>query len=87
MKTDKLKRILALAGVVLLVGMYISTLVLAVMNNKSFVNLFVLSVVCTIAVPIIIHLFLMLNNARKGKSVMDETYSYRDSSDEKNSDK
>lgn len=83
MKTDKLKRILALAGVVLLVGMYISTLVLAVMNNKSFVNLFVLSVVCTIAVPIIIHLFLMLNNARKGKSVMDETYSYRDSSDEK----
>ena len=73
-----LKRILALSGVILLVGMYAATLVLAVMNNKNFMNLFIASVFCTIAVPIIIHLFLMLNNARKGKSIMDETYSYRE---------
>lgn len=83
MNSKQLKRILALIGVIILVGMYVATLVLAVMNNKHFMNLFMLAVVCTIAIPIIIHLFLMLNNARNGKSIMDETYSYREDKDNK----
>ncbi|MCR5488190.1 MAG: hypothetical protein K6F35_11830 [Lachnospiraceae bacterium] len=74
----KAKRILALAGVLLLLGLYISTLVLAVIGSELFSRLFLLSIVSTIAVPIILHLFLMLNNARHGRSVMDETYSYRE---------
>ncbi len=77
----KAKRILALLGVILLIGMYLTTLILALLNNPHFMNLFVLSILCTIAVPVIIHLFLMMNNARHGKNVMDETYSYRDKKD------
>ena len=74
----KLKRILALAGVIILVGMYLSALILAVMGSSRSMNLFVLSLACTIAIPVMIHLFMMLNNARHGKNIMDETYSYRE---------
>ena len=78
----KAKRIAALTGVILLAGMYLLTLILAVLGNENTVNLFIASVACTIMVPIMIHLFLMLLNARKGKNVMDETYSYKEKSDE-----
>ncbi len=72
------KRIAALIGVIVLFLMYASTLVLAIIGNENTINLFMASIACTIMVPIIIHLFLMLLNARKGKNVMDETYSYKE---------
>ena len=76
------KRIAALIAVILLAGMYLLTLVLAVLGNENTLNLFIASVACTVMVPIIIHLFMMLLNARKGKNVMDETYSYKEKDDE-----
>ncbi len=76
------KRIAALIGVILLAGMYLLTLVLAILGNENTLNIFIASIVCTIMVPVMIHLFLMLLNARKGKNVMDETYSYREKTDE-----
>ncbi len=78
-----LRRVLALIGVILLVGLYLSTLILALIGNPAFSRLFLAAVLSTIAVPVILHLFLMLNNARKGKSVMDETYSYREKEENK----
>ncbi len=77
-----MKRILALLGVLLLAALYIAALVLAVMNHPDSGRMFLAAVVSTIAVPILIHLFLMLENVRKGKSFMDETYSYREKKDE-----
>lgn len=76
------KRILALIGVILIAGMYIATLILALIGSSSTLNLFLLSILLTIMVPLIIHLFLMMLNARNGKSVMDETYSYREKKDD-----
>lgn len=74
----KIKRILALAGVILIAGMYISTLVLAIMGSEKTMPLFLLSILCTIMVPLIIHLFMMLKNARRGRNVMDEPYPYKE---------
>ena len=71
------KRIAALMGVILLFLMYALTLVFALMGSENTVKFFMISLVSTIMVPIIIHLFLMMLNARKGKNVMDETYSYK----------
>ena len=76
------KRILALIGVILIAGMYIATLILALIGSSNTMNLFLLSILLTIMVPLIIHLFLMMLNARNGKSVMDETYSYREKKDD-----
>ncbi len=77
------KRILAMAGVILIVGLYIATLILAVMGSEKTMHLFLLSLLLTIMVPVVIHLFLMLKNVREGKSFLAETYDYREKKDEK----
>ncbi len=72
------KRILAIAGIVILVLLYLLTFILAIMNHPDTGRLLMASIVCTVFVPVMIHLLLMMNNARKGKSVFDETYSYKE---------
>lgn len=76
------KRILALTGAILIAGMYIATLILALTGSGNTMNLFLLSILFTIMVPLIIHFFLMMLNARNGKNIMDETYSYREKKDD-----
>ena len=76
------KRILALTGAILIAGMYIATLILALTGSGNTMNLFLLSILLTIMVPLIIHFFLMMLNARSGKNIMDETYSYREKKDD-----
>ncbi|MBO6146282.1 MAG: hypothetical protein J6O70_01745 [Lachnospiraceae bacterium] len=76
------KRILALTGAILIAGMYIATLILALTGSGNTMNLFLLSILLTIMVPLIIHFFLMMLNARNGKNIMDETYSYREKNDD-----
>lgn len=76
------KRILALTGAILIAGMYIATLILALTGSGNTMNLFLLSILLTIMVPLIIHFFLMMLNARNGKNIMDETYSYREKKDD-----
>lgn len=73
-----LRRILAIAGVVLLAGLYIATLVAAIMGVEKWHTLFWVSLWGTVVVPIAIHLALILENVRKGKRVLDEPYSYRE---------
>lgn len=51
----RLKRILALAGVLLLLGLYASTLVTALMDSPQAGNWFKASIACTIGVPVIIY--------------------------------
>lgn len=75
---EKLKRGLAIVGVIILVGLYIATLILAVIGSGYFVRMFWASVAATIALPIMLHLFLSLHNLKRGKSTLDNPYSYRD---------
>lgn len=49
-----MKRILALIGVILLVALYITTLVCAIINSPASVQLFKASVAMTIIVPVLI---------------------------------
>ena len=58
----KTPRILALAGIVLLLGMYASTMIFALMDSPSAKGLFMASIFCTFAVPIL--LFAMIQTAR-----------------------
>ena len=76
------KRIAALIAVLFILLLYIAAIVLAVMNDPRFVRFFVFCVICTIALPVIIHLFLMMKNVKDGKSVMDETYRFKEKPDE-----
>ena len=77
-----MKRILALVGIIFLVGLYVAAFILAIMNSPDTGRMFMAAIVCTVMIPVMIHLLLMMNNARKGKDVLDETYSYREKKDE-----
>jgi len=63
-----MKRFLALAGVVLLVGLYIATLVFAIIGNGMFVKMFFVSLAMTVVIPLIIHIGLSANNVKEGLS-------------------
>lgn len=77
------KRILAIIAIVILVLMYVSTFVLAIMNHPDTGRLLMAAIVCTVFIPVMIHLLLMMNNARKGKNVFDEPYSYKEGEEDK----
>lgn len=53
-----MKRIVALAGVVVLVGVYLTTLITAIFAKSLSSGMFMASLYCTIAVPIIIYGFM-----------------------------
>lgn len=56
----KTKRILALAGVVLLVGMYASTLVFALMKHENASNMLMASIVCTVLIPVLLYAYTLM---------------------------
>lgn len=50
----KMKRILALAGVIILAALYVTTLVLAIADNSNSMQMFFASIVATIIIPVLI---------------------------------
>lgn len=59
MKKMKPKQILALAGIILLVAMYVCTLIFAIINSPQTQVLFRASLACTVIIPVILYVFLM----------------------------
>ncbi|MBT9779373.1 hypothetical protein GPL15_23110 [Clostridium sp. MCC353] len=53
----KLRRIVAIVGIVFLIGLYISTLVFALMKSPNAQSLLTLSIYCTVAVPVFLYAF------------------------------
>ena len=70
----KVKRILAIIGVIILVMMYVLTLVFALMKSQYSFQLFIASAFCTVAVPFMIHLLLVLINIKNGGKLFDNPY-------------
>ncbi|MBR1743190.1 MAG: hypothetical protein IJ733_15240 [Lachnospiraceae bacterium] len=60
MNRKKLKRILAWIAVVILVGLYITTVVMAILVTPNTVHMFRTSVMATIMVPIMMYVVLFL---------------------------
>lgn len=54
------KRILAIIGIILLVGMYGSTLLFAFIDNSKSKGLLMASIACTILVPVLIYAYTMV---------------------------
>lgn len=57
---DKLKRILALAGAVLLAGMYIVTFIFSLMKSEQAAAMFRGALACTVLLPVILYAFLLM---------------------------
>ena len=50
----KVKQVMAIVGIVLLVGLYVTTLVCAITDNSQSMNMFAASVFATIVIPVLI---------------------------------
>lgn len=62
----KTKRILALAGAVLLVCMYICTLVFALIDSPAATGFFRASVAATILIPVLLYAYILVARLLKG---------------------
>lgn len=60
MKYTKLQRRLALAGAVLLILLYVSTLFFALTDNPLTPNLLMASIFLTVAVPVSLYAFILI---------------------------
>ena len=78
----KMQRILALAGVILLVGLYGSTLVFALSGSPESEGLFKASIACTVLVPVLIYANMLVYKYLKNKDITDEKLS-KDKEDKK----
>ena len=61
----KFQHIMAWIGILLLVGMYISTLVFALMKSEAAQELFRASVACTIIVPVVLYAAVLMGRLSK----------------------
>ncbi len=57
---QKIKRILALTGVILLAGMYLITLVLALISSPAAKNMLMAAIGCTIVVPCLLYAMMLI---------------------------
>lgn len=64
---QKLKRIFALLGVILLLALYGSTLVFALMQNPNAGGMLMASIYCTIIVPVFLYAVLLVAKVIKDK--------------------
>lgn len=56
----KLKRILAIIGVIILAGMYILTLVFSLIRGEMAWDLFKASIYCTLIIPIFLYAYILI---------------------------
>ena len=77
------KRVAAIIGIVLLAGMYISTLVFALIGSDLSNRLLMISMISTIAIPIVIHFIIMFYRIGHKDDAADTTESDETSSDDR----
>ena len=63
------RRIVALLGIIVLLGLYASTLVFALMKSPAAKGLLMASIYCTIVVPILLFAMMYIAKALRGRGV------------------
>ena len=63
------RRIVALIGIILLVGLYASTLVFALMDSPNAKGLLMGAIFCTIALPVLLYAMGLVAKNLRGKGV------------------
>ena len=66
------RRVIALLGIILLAGLYASTLIFALMDSPAAKGLLMGAVFCTIAVPVLLYAMTLVAKRLRGKGVQPE---------------
>ena len=69
---NKRTRILAIAGIVLLLALYAATMIFALMDSPTAKGLFMGSLFCTFAIPILLYAMILVARTVRGRGVKDE---------------
>ncbi len=80
-KRSKAERIVAMAGIILLLGLYVVTFIAAVTTSEHTQALFMGCLLCTVFVPIFLHilirLFQMMAEKKEGALTLHELHQQR----------
>ena len=68
MNYKRVKQILAIIGLVVIIGLYIVTLVLALTGNENTKHLFTASIICTVVVPVFLYIVSWIYKLVKGEA-------------------
>lgn len=68
----KLKRIFALLGAIILAGLYLCTLIFSLMSGELALGLFRASIFCTVAIPILLYVYMTVYKVLRGRGVPKE---------------
>ncbi len=69
---SKIKRFLALAGVIVLVGLYLSTLFCALSTKENFMDLLMASIYATVIFPVLLWAYSFIYRLFKGHTEDEE---------------
>lgn len=69
---QKAKKVLAIIGVIILVALYITTLVSAILATPATKDFFVASLLATIMIPILLYVYLLIYRLITGKTDNEE---------------
>lgn len=68
---QKLKRIMALIGAILLIGMYLVTLILGLTASPSTKGMLLASIACTVIVPCLLYGFMLVARVLDNRNITD----------------
>lgn len=69
---EKLKRILAWTGIILLVGMYVITLILAIVDSSTTGVMFKASFACSFLIPVMLYAYMLVYKWTKDRNDSDK---------------
>lgn len=79
----KVKQILAIIGIVIIVGLYITTFILAITGDENTHDLFIASIFATVVIPVMIYVIQWLYKLIKGQAEETRTKDLVVNTDEK----
>ena len=72
---DKIKRILAIICIILLLGLYVTTFIMALLDSSTTMFMFKGCVICTIVIPVIAYGYILLHRYAMTRSGRKDCYS------------
>ena len=69
-KIEKMKKIAAWAGILLLAGIYLVTFILGITGKAETKDLLMACIICTVLVPVLMYAMLMMTKTLSGKNVI-----------------
>ena len=70
-KIEKMKKIMAWAGILLLAGIYLTTFIIGLTGKAETKDLLMACIICTVLVPVIMYAMLLIARTLSGKNTID----------------